>query len=70
MATINGRYVRWTDKHEGELVGVVSGWSPQSDWAMVTLQDGSRRQIHWSDQPDVLPANYKFSSSVTPDKGA
>lgn len=58
MASINGRYVR-INSHPDKPIGIVSNWKEESDWAMVTMLDGSRQQVHFTDGIDVLPANYQ-----------
>lgn len=57
MASVNGRYVRINSLPE-KPVGRISGWKEESDWAMVTLADGTRQQVHFTDQIEILPANY------------
>ncbi len=57
MVSVNGRYVRINSLPD-KPVGRISGWKPESDWAMVTLLDGSHQQVHFTDKVEVLPADF------------
>lgn len=53
MATINGRRVRLL-KEDGQPVGTVRGWRPESDWMKVVTDDGVTYMVHCTDSIEIV----------------